>query len=247
MKRLLLTLLVLLSLEIYIPQVVQAQSYEEVEGIMKGYCSRIDVQDGSFDTDQFVKISPVTTESGVDSVLIKGVTVTDTKTGSSQSFDIGKTFTSSQLAGGVAFQVPSLTFMQSESKSTSGRDQFTMNFDKIVTFQNPDFDVSKPTKQTATVNCKDSAAMNLSPSAQAGGTSQSSSTTNTTAANPAGPKVTGSGKELNVFCDEAKTKINTAIGCIPITATEDTIGWLLGWAIGISGGYCPRFNCSCRF
>lgn len=30
--------------------------------------------------------------------------------------------------------------------------------------------------------------------------------------------------------------INTAIGCVPIDNTNNFIGWVLGWAIGIGGG-----------
>ena len=34
-----------------------------------------------------------------------------------------------------------------------------------------------------------------------------------------------------------KTKLNTAIGCIPILTDENTLmGWILQWAIGIGGG-----------
>jgi hypothetical protein len=38
-----------------------------------------------------------------------------------------------------------------------------------------------------------------------------------------------------VFCSDKKS-INTAIGCIPIHDTNEFIGFILRWAIGIGGG-----------
>lgn len=32
------------------------------------------------------------------------------------------------------------------------------------------------------------------------------------------------------------TEIDTAIGCIPVENTNEFMGWILGWAIGVGGG-----------
>lgn len=48
-------------------------------------------------------------------------------------------------------------------------------------------------------------------------------------------------KEFNPYCDSAKTKIDTAIGCIPVGSADSFIGWFLGWAIGIAGGIAFLF------
>lgn len=37
------------------------------------------------------------------------------------------------------------------------------------------------------------------------------------------------------LCNDGES-INTAIGCVPIGDTDTTIGWILGWAIGVGGG-----------
>lgn len=49
------------------------------------------------------------------------------------------------------------------------------------------------------------------------------------------------GKKFNPYCDSAKTKIDTAIGCIPVNSTDSFIGWFLGWAIGVAGGIAFLF------
>src|SRR3989339_2018392 len=48
----------------------------------------------------------------------------------------------------------------------------------------------------------------------------------------------GSGASKNPECiaKSGKTGINTAIGCIPVENTNEFMGWILGWAIGVGGG-----------
>lgn len=31
-------------------------------------------------------------------------------------------------------------------------------------------------------------------------------------------------------------KVETAIGCVPVGKTDEFMGWILGWAIGVGGG-----------
>lgn len=42
----------------------------------------------------------------------------------------------------------------------------------------------------------------------------------------------------NPACDgkDASSGIDTAIGCIPVKDTNEFMGWILGWAIGVGGG-----------
>lgn len=40
----------------------------------------------------------------------------------------------------------------------------------------------------------------------------------------------------DLLCGPDQAGINTAIGCIPVSNTNDFMGWILGWAVGIGGG-----------
>ncbi|HUC94590.1 MAG TPA: pilin [Candidatus Saccharimonadales bacterium] len=47
---------------------------------------------------------------------------------------------------------------------------------------------------------------------------------------------TGGGK-VTVYCGTtANSGINTAIGCIPFDTTENLLGWILRWAVGVGAG-----------
>lgn len=43
-------------------------------------------------------------------------------------------------------------------------------------------------------------------------------------------------KDSAIFCDSAKSQLETALGCIPLNDTNQFVKWFLGWAIGIAGG-----------
>jgi hypothetical protein len=44
------------------------------------------------------------------------------------------------------------------------------------------------------------------------------------------------GVATNIRGDCGGNAIDTAIGCIPVDDKNSFVGWMLGWAIGISGG-----------
>lgn len=45
----------------------------------------------------------------------------------------------------------------------------------------------------------------------------------------------GTGSSAAMTCNGGNG-IDTAIGCIPIGNTEQFVGWILGWAVGVGGG-----------
>jgi hypothetical protein len=232
MKKLFISLLLLLSLEFVFPQDAQAQTYQE---LAKDYCSGIGADNFTYSSDQLIRMRPVGAPGGSDSwnVVINSVKISESGTGKNQTFSVGQSFTPTQLSIGPKLLLPINSFIEQTTKDKTTTDSFDITVDKTINYQEGDpNDISKPFKsssyQCATVA---SSAMQV----PAKGQQQEQPNQNPLPANPAGPPV-GGVNNLNVFCDAAKTKINTAIGCIPITATDDTIGWLLGWAIGISGG-----------
>lgn len=67
-----------------------------------------------------------------------------------------------------------------------------------------------------------------------GGCSQLAGSVQQTMA-PAAAPAGGTGSGSDPTCNGGDG-INTALGCIPVSDTNEFMGWILGWAIGVGGG-----------
>lgn len=157
---------------------------------------------------------------------VQSVKITNPATNASQLFTLGTVFPITSVLGGkvTQVQVPTGNLSQGLAQDT----KFDIEVTNKVTYMDIDQD-GKPkmvslecksaTKQVMQVQRQQNAPNNPNP--------QQPPQVAPIAQQPFSVK----------YCDPPNnTKIDTAIGCIPIREREDFAGWVLGWFIGISGG-----------
>ena len=228
MKIILLVTLLLLGV-ILGNQKIEAQS--TYNDLVKSYCD-VEAQNTAYAFDSTIALSKATNSLDQD-VKIKIDKVTVSGAGQSKSFDLGTLLTPSQLTGGAKILVPGL---DNFVKQTAGSQavNFDVTIDKTISNDSGEFDPTKPDKNITSKKCwsvTTEQALQLAQQAQPKPQPQPQP------AQPGAAPGGGSGTATNPYCNgNAADGVDTAIGCIPILKTEDTVEWFLRWVIGISGG-----------
>ncbi len=233
--RILIFAIALLLLPVF-PHPILAQNYDPIGDLLKDYCnttSNIEkVDHTNVDSTVFMK-KPFINENNLDTnkafFTVKEMEVKKSGTDIGVLIPVNKTFPMT-VGGPLTFTPPQLfNFIKQQTQNSTASTPFDIKVSQEMVYTDP-VDKNFKTINTREAKCalQKQTALIVQPPLIIRPPLPSPAPV------PASPPPAP--PHFIKYCDPANTKLETAVGCIPVNNTTEFTTWFLKWAIGIAGG-----------